>query len=340
MTGDYPELIAESPEPHSELLPNVPQRTASPQSWNVTVAEGKFHWYDLIAGFPAIPDIRDPVGRYMRRMQFDLEAAMEKRLIYSVVTRPRVRFDTSRSASFGFFSLKVSLPLLVGPDEKKDSVSVELEVPFAATLKKPNVTLTENFVIFNWGGHIEALSVHDVLQNFDNALDFPSIVQYVGQTRDPAHRLAKARLAAVQKLHQQHSEEHDTLLLVQRMNVEVISDEGDPWDFPVNQNPVAADILLKDRMDLVECAMLRYFEGAEPRARLDKELNTRRERLIEIGMSNHLRHFRLDLRQPESNKYHDLASPQAPRSRTHVLDCELVDGAVEITRIPDKAVKT
>lgn len=340
MTGDYPALIAEAAEPHDELLPNVPQRSGAPQRWNVTIAEGKFHWYDLIAGFPPVPDIRDPVGRYMRRMQFDLEAAMEKRLLYSVVTRPRVRFDTSRSASFGFFSLKVSLPLLVGIDEKRDSVSVELEVPFAATLKKPNISLTENFVIFNWGGHIETMSVHDVLQNFDNSLDVPSTVQYVGQTRDPAQRLAKARLAAVQKIHQAHSEANDTLLLVQRLQVEVISDEGDPWDFPVNQNPVAADLLLKDRLDLVECALIRYFEGAEPRTRLDKELATRRARLIEIGLANHLRHFRLDLRQPGATPYHLLASPQAAPSSTHVLDCELVDGAVAVTRIPDKAVKS
>jgi len=339
MTGDYPEIIADTPEPYSDLLPDVPQRTAAPQSWNVTVAEGKFHWYDLIAGFPPVPDIRDPVGRYLRRMQFDLEAAMEKRLIYYVVNRPRVRFDTSRSPSFGFFSLKVSLPILVGTEEKRDSVSVELEVPFAATLKKPNITLTENFVVFNWGGHIEALSIHDVLQQFDNDVDFGGTVQYVGQTRDPSGRLAKARLAAVQKIHQAQSEDNDTLLLIQRMNVEVISDDGDPWDLPANQNPIAADALLKDRMDVVECALISYFEGPEPRARTDKELAGRRERLIEIGMSNHLRHFRLDTRQPEANKYHELMSPLAGRSRTHVLDCELVDGAIEITRIPDKQVK-
>src|SRR5476651_891997 len=137
MTGDYPDLIADIPEPYNDLLANVPALINAPQTWNVTVSDAKFHWYDLVAGFPQTPDIRDPVGRYLRRMQFDLEAATEKRLIYMVVNRPRVRFDTKRSVQWGFFSLKLTVPLLVGADEKRDSITLELEVPFAATLKKP-----------------------------------------------------------------------------------------------------------------------------------------------------------------------------------------------------------
>src|SRR5450830_1638655 len=134
MTGDYPDLIADIPEPYSDLLANVPALINAPQTWNVTVSDAKFHWYDLVAGFPSIPDIRDPVGRYLRRMQFDLEATMEKRLIYFVVNRPRMRFDPSRGTSWGFFSLKLSIPILVGGEEKRDSITIELEVPFAATL--------------------------------------------------------------------------------------------------------------------------------------------------------------------------------------------------------------
>lgn len=336
MTSDYPDLIADVPEPYSDLIPDVPQRTAAEQTWSVTVAEAKYHWYDLIAGFPAVPDIRDPVGRYLRRMQFDLEATMEKRLIYFVVNRPRVTFDPNRGVSWGFFSLKLTVPILVGPEGKRDSVSIELEVPFAATLKKPTVTVTERFVTLNWGGLIEALAIHDVLQNYDNDVDFPSTVRYVGQTRDPSGRLAKARLAAVQKIHQNYSEGNDTLLLVQRMNVEVISDDGDPAELEANQNAVAADALLKDRMDVVECALIRYFEGEHMRARSDKELALRRERLREIEQHQRLHRFRIDLRLEDGGKYYDLVSPHVEKSRSHVIDCELVDGVISVTRVPDK----
>jgi hypothetical protein len=334
----FHDLLA-PPVDHDDLLPLVPRRTAAPQTWTVTVADAKFHWYDLVAGFPEIPDIRDPVGRHLRRMQFDLEATTEKRLIYFVVNRPRVRFDTTRSTSWGFFSLKLTIPILLGAEEKRDNLTIELEVPFAATLKKPSVIVTDRFITLNWGGLIEALSIHDILQNYENTLTFQSKVQYVGQTKDPMGRLARARLAPVQKIHRDNEEFNDMLLLIQRMNIEVISDEGDPGELPENQNPIAADILLKDRIDVIECALIRYFEGPQMHGRSDKEAEVRRQRLREAQAANHLEHFRIDLRLDNPGKYEDLFSAHAGVSRTHIIDCTIVDGEVLVTRVPDKPAK-
>ncbi|RZT04480.1 hypothetical protein SAMN05216319_3737 [Duganella sp. CF402] len=335
----FHDLVAPPPDAMDELLPLIPQRTAAPQTWVVTVADAKYHWYDLIAGFPAVPDIRDPIGRHLRRMQFDLEATSEKRLLYFAVNRPRVRFDTSRSTSWGFFSLKLTVPLLVGPEEKKDSLTIELTVPFAATLKKPSVAMTDSFLTLNWGGLVEALSIHDLLQQYENHLTDKSEVQYVGQTKDPLGRLARARLVPVQRVHQKFSEDNDMLLLIQRFNVEVLSEDGDPAELEVNQNPVAADILLKDRIDVIECALIRYFEGPEMHGRSDKEADVRRQRLREVQASNNLESFRIDLRLEDAGKYHDLTSRHVPVSRSHIIDCEIVDGNVIVTRVPDKPAK-
>ncbi|NVM78805.1 hypothetical protein FHW83_004635 [Duganella sp. SG902] len=335
----FHDLLAPPPDAMEELLPLMPQRTAAPQTWVVTVADAKFHWYDLIAGFPEVPDIRDPVGRHLRRMQFDLEATSEKRLLYFAVTRPRVRFDTARATSWGFFSLKLTVPLLVGPEEKKDTLTLELTVPFAATLKKPSVVLTDRFITLNWGGLIEALSIHDVLQQYENNLNYKTEVQYVGQTKDPLGRLARARLVPVQRVHQRFSEDNDMLLLIQRFNVEVLSDDGDPAELEANQNPVAADMLLKDRIDIIECALIRYFEGPEMHGRSDKEAEVRKQRLREAQAANQLQSFRIDLRLEDAGQYHELTSRHTGSSRSHIIDCSIVDGEVLVTRVPDKTAK-
>jgi hypothetical protein len=336
----FHDLLAPPPDVLDDLLPLMPQRTSAPQTWVVTVADAKYHWYDLISGFPGIPDIRDPVGRHLRRMQFDLEATSEKRLIYFVVNRPRVRFDPSRTTSWGFFSLKLTIPILVGPEEKRDNLTVELTVPFAATLKKPSVVLTDRFITLNWGGLIEALSIHDVLQQYENQLEYRSRVQYVGQTKDPLGRLARARLAPVQRIHQKNNEDNDMLLLIQRMNVEVISSDGDPAELEANQNPVAADLLLKDRIDIIECALIRYFEGPEMHGRSDKEADVRKQRLREAQAANNLVSFRIDLRLEDPGKYDELFAVHAAGSRSHVIDCTIVDGEVLITRAQEPPLET
>ena len=331
-----PELVAQPTQPpavtFAALATPMPEPVSVPQQWEVSVANAKYHWYDLIAGFPAIPDIRDPIGRYMRRMQFELEAATENHHLFFVVTRPRIRFDTARPTQWGFFSLKLTLPLLVGADELKEAITIELSIPFAATVKKPTISVTENLLTLNWGGMQEVLSVHDVLQNYENGLKIPSKVVYVGQTRDPAGRLSKGRLPEVQKLHHQYSEHHDTLLLVKQMQVSASSELGDPAAWPANQSDDAADAVASMRMDVLEAALIRYFEGAAPRGRNADEKARRQERLRAIAENEKLEYFAIKLDLPEAGNYRYLASEQVASSRQHLLDCVLEDGHAIVTR--------
>jgi hypothetical protein len=336
-----PELAAQTTQPQLVALSTAfPPPPSAPQHWAVSVADAKYHWYDLIAGFPQVPDIRDPIGRYQRRMQFDLEAAAAKRMMYFVVTRPRARFDTSRNVQWGFFSLKLTLPLLIGMGELRENLTIELKVPFAATMKKPTVTLSENFLTLNWGGLVEALSIHDVLQNFENGLKIPSKVVYVGQTWDPAARLSKGRLPEVQRLHQQHSEHHDTLILVQQLAVEARSELGDPAQWPGNQSEEAADVLARDRTEAVSAALMHYFEGSNPR-RGNEEKCLRNARLREVQANHLLEEISIDLELPDAGNYRYLVSDHAASAQRHLLRCAIVEGEAIVTRceLPAKTAK-
>jgi hypothetical protein len=45
---------------------------------------------------------------------------------------------------------------------------------------------------------------------------------------------------------------------------------------------------------------------------------------------------RIDLRLEENGPYQDLFSREVPVSRSHVIDCTIVDGEVLVTRVPDQ----
>ncbi|ELX13176.1 hypothetical protein Jab_1c17980 [Janthinobacterium sp. HH01] len=332
---NFPELAAPTLQPHSEqyhVLPLPPFEAGAPQSWMVSVADAKYHWYDLVAGFPETPDIRDPIGRYQRRMQFELEALAAKHHLFFAVIRPRVRFDIKGAIQWGFFSLKLTLPLLMGADEAKESITIELKVPFAATMKKPTVTLTPNFITLNWGGLIEAFSIHDILQNYAHALKIPSKVVYVGQTRDNDARLSKGRLPALQKLHAQHSEHFDTLLLVQQLDVQVSCADGDPAEAPHDTDPLAADALQGERMDVVEAALIHYFEG--PATRNHEQRTLRAARLGAVQAGQNLAQFTIDLQYPDAGRYNYLCSAQVDSAKRHLLSCFIADGQAKVTPMP------
>jgi len=325
-----PHPLAESPAPPAG---GWAAHTAAPQSWMVRVADARYQWYDLVAGFMDKPDIRDPIGRYLRRTQFELEAVAEKRHLFFAVTRPRVRFDVTGAVQWGFFSLKLTLPLLIGAEQDQDHLTIELSVPFAATLKKPAVTLTENFLTLNWGGFVEALSIHDVLQHYAHQLKIPSKVVYVGQTRDPEALLSKGRLPALQRLRAKSGLDYDMLLLVQRMEVVVSCADGDPAELPHNAHPLAADALLAERMDVIEAAMIRYFEGGDARQRQAGEREARALRLTEVQQNNHLTQFTIDYQLDAAN-YSCLSSELVSSARRHLLSCYIADGKAHVAPMP------
>ncbi|HEU4777364.1 MAG TPA: hypothetical protein VFS95_11095 [Telluria sp.] len=328
-----PDLVAPTPQPPT--VPTLAQIAGSaPQRWHVRIADGKFHWYDLLAGFPDKPDFREPIGRYLRRMQFDLEAANERPLLYCVVTRPRMRFDPSRATQWGFFSLKLTVPLLAGADATRDSVTVELKIPFGATVKKPSVILTENFLSLNWGGVIEVLSVHDLLLQYVNDRKVASQVIHVGQTLDPEGRLARGQAPAVQRLRQQHSEHSDTLILVLQPEIEASSPDGDPADLPLNQIDETATALAQIRMDVLEAALICYFEGPTPAGRYGEEKERRRARLLEVQQAWQLEPVEIDLELEDCGSYRYLASEHVTAARRHLFRCKLADGSVSVAKLP------
>jgi hypothetical protein len=338
-----PELAAQTPQPRPEQMaaniPHLPEQAVAPQSWYASVADTKIHWYDLIAGFPARPDIHDPIGRYQRRMQFDLEAAAARHHVFFALTRPPVRFDAASAVHWGFFSLKLTLPLLVGLQQSRDNITIELKPPFAATLKKPLVSLTPNFVTLNWGGLVETFSIHDILQTW--APDkVPCQVCHVGQTYDPEAQLSRARLPALQKLHAKHKEDLDTLLLVQQLDVRATSAAGDPADWPRYSHPSAAAVLQGERMDVLEAALIRYFEGAALPSRKGDERQLRAARVTAVQEANNLVQFTIDLQWPEAGSYDKIGSDHVAANTRHLLSCFVADGEVIVSNMPPPAPPT
>ncbi|WBS04371.1 hypothetical protein OU994_08855 [Pseudoduganella sp. SL102] len=302
-------------------------RSSAPQVWTATVAETKFYWYDLLVDGSPLPDFRDPVGRYLRRVQFAIDGTMEKRLLYFLVARPRLRFDLQRNVSWSFFSLKLTIPVLIGAEERKSTITIDLDVPFEATYKKPLVQVQDKFLLLNWGALVETLSIHDLVQRYETGLAFPGTVLYVGQTHDPAGRLAKGHHMAVNRARDAGMVDSDMFLLIQRFDVKVETAATD----------LSEEASMRTHVDLLEGALIGYFEGPTSRLRSEIELGNRRDHLAELQYTYFLTKLTVDLGFQGADGFYDLESAQAGRSRRHLFECSFTAGAPVIQRLPDNA---
>jgi hypothetical protein len=307
--------------------PRIPRSTA-PQAWAASVAETKFYWYDLLVDGAPLPDFRDPLGRYLRRMQFAVDGTQDKRLLYFIVSRPRVRIDVQRSVSWSFFSLKLTIPVLIGADERKSTIAIDLDVPFEATYKKPLVQLQDKFLLLNWGALVEAFSIHDLIERFDTGLAFPSTVLYVGQTHDPAGKLAKGEHPAVNRARNVVMLDNDTFLLVQRFDVKVDTTASD----------LSEEASQRTHMDLLEGALIGYFEDPASRLRNEIERGNRRDHLAELQHTYWLEKLTVDLGFQGASHFYDLESAVAARSRRHLFECVFTHGQAVTRRLGDNAL--
>jgi hypothetical protein len=304
--------------------PGIPRSTA-PQAWAASVAETKFYWYDLLVDGNPLPDFRDPVGRYLRRMQFAIDGTMEKRLLYFLVARPRVRIDVQRNVSWSFFSLKLTVPVLIGVEERKSTITLDLDVPFEATYKKPIVQLLDKFLLLNWGALVETFSIHDLIERFDTGLVFPSTVLYVGQTHDPLGRLAKGHHMPVNRARDAAMFESDMFLLIQRFDVKVETTATD----------LSAEASVRTHTDMLEGALIGYFEGATSRLRSEIEQGNRRDHLADLQHTYWLQKLTVDLGFQGAGHFYDLESALAASSRRHLFESEFIRGQAVTRRLVD-----
>ena len=302
-------------------------RSSAPQVWTASVAETKFYWYDLLVDGNPLPDFRDPVGRYLRRMQFAIDATMEKRLLYFLVSRPRVRFDVNRSVSWGFFSLKLTIPVLIGVEERKSTITIDVEIPFEATFKKPVVQLQDRFLLLNWGAIVETFSIHDLIQRFDTGLASPSTVLYVGQTHDPAGKLAKGEHSPVNRARNGAMLDNDVFLLIQRYDVKVDTTATD----------LSEEASHRTHVDMLEGALIGYFEDDDSRLRNEAERGNRRDHLAELQYTYFLEKLTVDLGFQGADGFHELESKKAGRSRRHLFECVFDAGRPATRRLGDAA---
>jgi hypothetical protein len=286
----------------------------------VRVTDAKYHWYDLLAGF-ARSRTCDPVGRYMRRMQFELDAAAEKRHLFFAVTRPRVRFDVTGVVQL----LAQADAAAAGGGGRPGNHLGRTQGAVRGHHEKPTVILAEDFISLNWGGLV-GFSVHDLLTS-----PHAQAAEQGPTSARPAIQTAASAKAACPPCTRcaQFGADYDILLLLVGMEVDVNCAEGDPAAQPHNEHPLAADALQAERMDVIEAALIRHFEGSTPRWRTSDERKMRSE-LDAVQACNQLAQYTIDLQLPETGFYNYLCSEFVTASRQHLLSCYIADGQAQV----------
>lgn len=164
----------------------------SDKHWVVELDKYHRYWYDLIVNPNEVADYfdtRELIVNHLKKIKKDVEESLEKRFVYFICTRERVRFNTNKKVSYNPLTKKVKIPLLIGEHNRKISVKCSFIDQSTNKPFRPVVMLTDKYITLkNNQGLLTTISIHDFLEDAKISLGLDSRVEYVGYTKNPHSR--------------------------------------------------------------------------------------------------------------------------------------------------------
>jgi hypothetical protein len=83
------------------------------------------YWYDLIVHPSEVADYfdsREAIVNYLKIVKKSVEDNLEKRLVYFICSRTKIRFNTNKKSLYNPITKKMKIHILVGKNEKKQAI--------------------------------------------------------------------------------------------------------------------------------------------------------------------------------------------------------------------------
>ncbi|WP_151801639.1 hypothetical protein [Acinetobacter guillouiae] len=83
-------------------IQEMPEYNNAEKSWHITIDSSYFLWYDLIID-PPFDEAKKELKGMLNNFKEYVESTNEKRFIYFVTSRKKVRFNVKKQPKFSFF---------------------------------------------------------------------------------------------------------------------------------------------------------------------------------------------------------------------------------------------
>lgn len=162
--------------------------------WKIRLLETDVFWQGMVKGriHPEL-DSRAEIRRRIALIKQKHEKEFNRRFIYFICTRDRVRFATELQPRFSFFRSKLFVHVRV--EGRPDPIECMIPSKYLRRVGPrgrvvlPSVTCSDVAITLTYPGHWrETTSVHDFLITYNINLGIDTHVRYVGLTRNPDTR--------------------------------------------------------------------------------------------------------------------------------------------------------
>lgn len=318
-----------------QLLTEDAYKNAS-KHWVVELIQSTMYWYELIVNPPKEFDTKKHISQALSDLKTTVEEQLEKRFIYFIASRKRVRFSQTKKPHYSLGGLGSKLNLYLEEGKEKKLRKISIYVRENETLKpiKPKVITTDRFINFTRENGDELLfSIHDFLQAFDVELGHSSTIHYVGYTKNPHNRpIDGAHSGLNDVLYRVSNEDNDIFIYY---NLFKVTTHGENNNSKVNfivANSMTDEIQVDREGLIIEKCLILYFDSANQTKNRANEITELENSLIALANENKISSISMMYEMDVPSEYFEFGSATVVSSDRHVFSYTIRDGMLELER--------
>lgn len=300
------------------------------KEWNVELSNSTLYWYELLESNFQEFDTPSLIKQDLKRQKEEVAALFDKRFIYFICSRKKVRFNIKRKPRKLFFSKKVRIYLLIGKAEKRSHIDVEFRDSKTREIKIPKIDLYDKFItIYQESGDKESLPIHNFLELIGLDIGFPSKVEYVGYTKNPDTRPTnRSHSGLSQVLYNAKNDDNDILLYFNTFRVYCTA-RSRSINITV-PNTQSKDVSATDEGYLIEKSFIFYFDSKNQNRNREKESGELTNLLSKIKNRNRIKSVEFYYEFERNTEYWELYSSARSAKRAHRFSVKLSNDKWEL----------
>jgi len=308
----------------------------SEKEWIVELQRYHKYWYDLVVNPGEVADYFDTrklIVEYLRGIKKQVEQNLEKRFVYFICSRTKIRFDISKKPFYNPITKMVKIHVLIGKEEERKTISCKFFDFYKNKFRRPKIELTDKYItITDSRGDITTASIHDFLEEANISLGIDSKVEYVGYTKNPHTRPTNgAHTGLSDVLYKIADENRDSLIYFNVFKVMTRATSSNSMLNFTIANAMTDEVNVELEGKLIEKCFIFYFDSINQSRNKDKELLELKKSLHKISAENKINSIHVCYEFEEPNEYGVFSSSKVPPQLAHIFKVKKTEEDVEIT---------
>lgn len=306
--------------------------TDSKKDWYVELSRADIYWYDLVVNPPAELDTRKIIVDQLKSLKKSVEESLEKRFIYFICSRVKVRFDILKKHKYGLLDGKFYFHLLVGREKKRMAVNTVFRDAKTGSVIRPKIEISEKFIsITDKYGNSITMTVHDFLMASNIDVGYPTLVQYVGYTKNPDIRPTNGVHGGLSEvIYKLSNEENDIFIIFNLFKVIVNAVNSSRMMNFIIPNSMTDEIKTDLEGQILEKCLIFYFDSSNQTKNKKKEKLELIGNLNKIATNNKINSIQFHYEVDGDSEYWRLGSSNVEPNHRHLFSIEMINGKMNI----------